>query len=335
MKWRCRKYGRFMISEIYGELPAHRLRQLERHLSSCQSCRVEYQALKSTVNAIRDHSVQYNPPSVLDQKIISEANNHVNKPTVHRNWFLYPMPATAAVVIVVIGFYALFTGRNKLPAELSSQSNKVEESTLKSKDFSPEGSVMESPKGKELSGKEESKAVNLYFYDEKKPAPEPAPKKQIEKRASAPSQPAVNLDFSMSYRFVDFDQDKDAPLSIGSMDGSVIEMESGRIEPAEVKEKTSHQPGAAPAITQPVVLKKVEPAFPEFARQRYPGGSVVVEAVITKEGKIGKLKIVKGLDSLCDEAAVNALEKWEFEPGKLNGNPIETKLVLTVTFQND
>ena len=89
-------------------------------------------------------------------------------------------------------------------------------------------------------------------------------------------------------------------------------------------------------IKPPKVAKRVEPRFPESARQAMGGGSVLViaEAIITKTGCVRDIRLL--LQSPWPElntAAVLALSEWKFKPGTLNGAPVDVIFNLTVNFK--
>ncbi len=85
---------------------------------------------------------------------------------------------------------------------------------------------------------------------------------------------------------------------------------------------------------QPKILKQVDPLYPEMARRARVQGIVILEAVIQRNGRVGDIRVLRGLGkSGCNEAAVKALKKWKFEPGYINGRPVDAYMTLTVRFQ--
>ncbi len=87
-------------------------------------------------------------------------------------------------------------------------------------------------------------------------------------------------------------------------------------------------------VVRPKIIKRVDPVYPELARQAGIQGVVIVEAVISKTGKVTDAKVLRGLGkSGLDEAAINAVLQWEFTPATLNGIPIDVYMTLTVQFK--
>jgi periplasmic protein TonB len=84
-------------------------------------------------------------------------------------------------------------------------------------------------------------------------------------------------------------------------------------------------------VTTGLLIKKVNPEYPEEARSQRIRGVVVLMAVISKEGKIVDLKPVSG-DPLLTAAAVKAVKKWRYKPYLLQGRPVEVDTQIQVNF---
>ncbi|HSY34850.1 MAG TPA: M56 family metallopeptidase [Acidobacteriaceae bacterium] len=77
--------------------------------------------------------------------------------------------------------------------------------------------------------------------------------------------------------------------------------------------------------------KFVEPIYPPDAKAAGIQGSVVLDAVIGKNGMIESLKVVSGPPELT-KASVEAVKQWTYKPFLLNGDPIAVETTITVTF---
>ncbi|HYS55383.1 MAG TPA: energy transducer TonB [Thermoanaerobaculia bacterium] len=86
-------------------------------------------------------------------------------------------------------------------------------------------------------------------------------------------------------------------------------------------------------VKAPVVIKRVEPMYPDTARKAKIAGVVIVEAIIDKDGNVDKAKVLKGLSMGLSEAAIEAVKHWKFKPGTLNGEPVDVIFNLTVNFK--
>ena len=72
--------------------------------------------------------------------------------------------------------------------------------------------------------------------------------------------------------------------------------------------------------------------FPEEARKAGLSGIVILEATIDIYGRVIKIKILRGEHDLLNEAAVEALKQWVYEPFLLDGKPMPVKFTVTVQF---
>ncbi len=65
--------------------------------------------------------------------------------------------------------------------------------------------------------------------------------------------------------------------------------------------------------------------------RRRVGGNVLIEATIGADGKVHNARVVKSI-ALLDQAALDAVRQWEFEPSRLNGVAVAVTMVIIVTF---
>jgi protein TonB len=79
-------------------------------------------------------------------------------------------------------------------------------------------------------------------------------------------------------------------------------------------------------VREPRVSKLVPPIYPRLARQARVAGTVVLEAVVTAEGKVAEIKLISG-HPLLVQAAIDCVKQWEYEPTLLNG--VATPVILT------
>jgi protein TonB len=70
-------------------------------------------------------------------------------------------------------------------------------------------------------------------------------------------------------------------------------------------------PGQGPGI-----IKKVEPLYPPMAKTARLQGTVVLDAVILKDGTVSNVNVVKSANPMFDRAAMNALRQWRFSPSQ-------------------
>ena len=77
--------------------------------------------------------------------------------------------------------------------------------------------------------------------------------------------------------------------------------------------------------------KKVQPAYPEYARATKVQGAVIVHVIINESGIVEEARTLCGSDLLAP-ASEEAARKWEFTTTKLNGKPVKVQGRLTFTF---
>jgi periplasmic protein TonB len=81
-------------------------------------------------------------------------------------------------------------------------------------------------------------------------------------------------------------------------------------------------------ITAPTLIKRVEPAYPEIALVAKVTGLVILEATVGPDGTVESVRVLRSVKFL-DEAAVDAVKQWRYQPLILNG--VATPFVLSVT----
>jgi protein TonB len=85
-------------------------------------------------------------------------------------------------------------------------------------------------------------------------------------------------------------------------------------------------------VKAPVAISRTKPDYTDAARKGHITGVVIVEAIVNKQGEVEQVKVLKGLSLGLNEQAVEAVKKWRFHPGTLNGEPVEVIFTLTVNF---
>jgi len=86
-------------------------------------------------------------------------------------------------------------------------------------------------------------------------------------------------------------------------------------------------------VKSPVVMRRVEPIYPPLAIRARMSGSVVLECIIDKSGRIRDVRVVTSSFTAFEQPAIDAVRQWLFAPGTLNGQPVDTIFELTVKFQ--
>ncbi len=88
------------------------------------------------------------------------------------------------------------------------------------------------------------------------------------------------------------------------------------------------------SVKPPQVLQQPKPSYTPQAKAARIEGIVLVSAVIQKDGNIGQIRIKKGLGYGLDESVIDTISKqWKFQPGTLNGKPVNVSVVMEVSFR--
>jgi TonB family protein len=90
----------------------------------------------------------------------------------------------------------------------------------------------------------------------------------------------------------------------------------------------------APAdLSAPVPVMKVDPKYPPTLISERVEGEVVLYAVIGKDGSIGEIQLVHGIDDQLDANAKEALAQWKFRPGAKAGEPVDLEAIVHIPFR--
>jgi len=88
----------------------------------------------------------------------------------------------------------------------------------------------------------------------------------------------------------------------------------------------------AQGVSQGLLVHKVTPVYPATARQDRVQGTVLLRAVIGKDGRIHELTRISGPKELVG-AAIGAVQQWRYKPYMLNNEPVEVETQVVVNFQ--
>jgi TonB family protein len=79
------------------------------------------------------------------------------------------------------------------------------------------------------------------------------------------------------------------------------------------------------------MIHYARPVYPKEAKREHIEGVVKFSVVITKTGDVGELHMVSG-DPVLVPAGIEAVKKWRYAPCRLNGEPVEVKTQIDVSF---
>jgi protein TonB len=85
------------------------------------------------------------------------------------------------------------------------------------------------------------------------------------------------------------------------------------------------------AIRQPSKIKDVKAVYPAIAQSARVQGVVIIEATIDAAGNVGDARVLRSIP-LLDQAAIDAVKQWQYEPTLLNGTAVPVIMTVTVNF---
>jgi len=87
-------------------------------------------------------------------------------------------------------------------------------------------------------------------------------------------------------------------------------------------------------ITNPVLIEKHRPNYPELARVGRLEGSVILQAVVRRDGTVGELHVLRCTEPNMgfEEAAMDAVRLWRYEPATQDGRPVDVFFTVFVDF---
>ncbi len=97
---------------------------------------------------------------------------------------------------------------------------------------------------------------------------------------------------------------------------------------AQTEEVVPIGPGVAP----PRVTRQITPNHPPKGCRI--SGSVLISVLITSKGEPADPKVVRSLEKDTDQAALDAVMKWQFIPAQKDGKPVATRVTVEIRFHD-
>lgn len=88
----------------------------------------------------------------------------------------------------------------------------------------------------------------------------------------------------------------------------------------------------AEAATPPIARSKTMPAYPEDARKQGIEALVIVKFIVTEDGHVENVRVIKG-HPLFDDAVLASVREWTFEPATLDGRPVRMTRMVKIPFR--
>ncbi len=175
---------------------------------------------------------------------------------------------------------------------------------------------------------EEQETVDMRQVQQTKQEAEPPP----------PPRPPVPMEVPnnqvVEQRDVNFDAslDMDQALDTGPAPPPPGDEDNGEDRPDEDDEifvVVEEQPELIGGMA--ALQKAVE--YPQLAKKAGIEGRVIVQFIVDKNGNVQDPNVTRGVHRLLNEAAIQAVKKQTFRPGKQRGEPVKVKMSLPVSFR--
>jgi protein TonB len=119
-----------------------------------------------------------------------------------------------------------------------------------------------------------------------------------------------------------------APITEGSGDGDVsIEQD------ILISDEDAPPADFVPVEKEPVVVKKVEPKYPELAMRAGLEGKVWVKIWVDKEGRAKQVVVLKSDAEIFNEPAIAAAKQFVFTPAYMNNGPVAVWVSIPFRFR--
>jgi TonB family protein len=129
-----------------------------------------------------------------------------------------------------------------------------------------------------------------------------------------------------------------ARIPVGDLTVGLLPRESyhslPKREPSEAQVLiTSSIQGKAPGGAMPTCFYMPNPPYSDAARTAKLSGTILVEGIVTTDGKVTSPRIIKGLPLGLNESILDTLKTWRCKPALQNGVPVSVLVPFEVTFR--
>jgi protein TonB len=305
-----------------NELKDKTKKKIEKHLKVCSECAKELSRIKK-LNKIAQEPVSFDLeesywesfPNRIKIKITQqikkskwqESKEFFTKLLIIRSVYLKWAGALAVFIVIFLAsiYYLEHQNTYKKMPELAKKTEKpqteISEKSIKTEDS----------KDKTISFPTKAKKETLL-----KPSPLPQISRKIENTGipaqSKKEKPISEIESLEVRKYIS------EGIVGGVTGGVVLEVEPpiqyiGKIKP-------------------PRLIKKVEPIYPKIAKKAKIEGVVILEVTIDIYGRVQHIKILRSIP-LLDQAAIDAVKQWVFEPIVINGIPRKAIFTVNIRFQ--
>ena len=162
------------------------------------------------------------------------------------------------------------------------------------------------------------------------PPPPPPPEAEKEEEAEEPPpalpEPSAPLDLAQLELALN-------PVG-GSGPGDFLVRLPGMDGNATAREETDEIFSAADLDQMPRAISQPPPEYPPELRRKKVSGTVYVVFIVDRAGRVLQPAVEQAPHPQLGAAALSAVRKWRFEPGKRQGRAVPFKMRVPITFLN-
>lgn len=92
-----------------------------------------------------------------------------------------------------------------------------------------------------------------------------------------------------------------------------------------------YRPGSG--VEPPRLLKEVRADYTDEARRANITGEVLLEIIVRRDGSVGEVRVLRGLNAGLNDRAIQAVRQWRFAPARLKGANVDVVVEVSVEFK--
>jgi protein TonB len=100
----------------------------------------------------------------------------------------------------------------------------------------------------------------------------------------------------------------------------------------KIEEDEAPPPTFVPFEKEPIIVKRIDPIYPEMAKKAGIEGTVIAYLWIDKQGKVREVKIIKSASEIFNQPVIDAAKQWLFTPAMMMNGPVAVWLSVPFSF---
>ena len=171
---------------------------------------------------------------------------------------------------------------------------------------------------------------------EEPPSPRPQPKEEPPPKKKV--KPAQKLPRKIAPSFPSRQEQEDASFEQARLPGHEVPLTGpSQVPPDSPRGSLEPDPDSTSRTERdatPLYRRNPAPEYPLIGRKRGYQGTVILEVLVTREGRVGDLRVSASSGySLLDQAALTTVKTWSFEPGMRAGKKVDMWVKVPVRFR--